>query len=92
MTRKKAWITLLLTVAIAWGSLAAMLALGWSPKLGLDLQGGFAITLVAPEGTDPDTLEAAADIMRDNLVTGNHVVFPNDVAIGFLQLIIGRCF
>lgn len=64
MNRKKAWITLIVTVAIAWGSLATMLAVGWSPKLGLDLQGGFAITLVAPDGTDPKTLETAAEIMR----------------------------
>lgn len=64
MTRRKAWITLIVTVAIAWGSLATMLAVGWAPKLGLDLQGGFAVTLVAPDGTDEDTLNTAADIMR----------------------------
>ena len=64
MTPKKAWITLILTLAIAWGSLAAMLAVGWAPKLGLDLQGGFAVTLVAPDGTDENTLNTAADIMR----------------------------
>lgn len=64
MTPKKAWITLILTLAIAWGSLAAMLAVGWAPKLGLDLQGGFAVTLVAPDGTDESTLNTAADIMR----------------------------
>ena len=64
MTPKKAWITLILTLAIAWGSLAGMLALGWAPKLGLDLQGGFAVTLVAPDGTEESTLNTAADIMR----------------------------
>jgi preprotein translocase subunit SecD len=64
MTPKKAWITLILFLAIAWGSLAGMLALGWAPKLGLDLQGGFAVTLVAPDGTDESTLNTAADIMR----------------------------
>ena len=64
MTPKKAWITLILTLAIAWGSLAAMLAIGWAPKLGLDLQGGFAVTLVAPDGTAESTLNTAADIMR----------------------------
>ena len=64
MTPKKAWITLILTLAIAWGSLTAMLAVGWDPKLGLDLQGGFAVTLVAPDGTAESTLNTAADIMR----------------------------
>ena len=64
MTPKKAWITLILTLTIAWGSLGAMLAVGWEPKLGLDLQGGFAVTLVAPDGTAESTLNTAADIMR----------------------------
>lgn len=64
MNRKKAWTTLIVTVLLAWGSLATMLAVGWAPKLGLDLQGGFAITLVAPEGTDAATLDTAAEIMR----------------------------
>jgi protein-export membrane protein SecD len=64
MTSKKAWITLGLTMLVAWGSLTAMLAIGWAPKLGLDLQGGFAVTLVAPDGTDESTLNTAADIMR----------------------------
>ena len=64
MNRKKAIITLVVTLAIAWGSLGAMLLAGWAPKLGLDLQGGFAVVLVGPEGTDPDTLDTAVEIMR----------------------------
>ena len=64
MSRKKALLTLLITLAIAWGSLGAMLLAGWAPKLGLDLQGGFAVVLVGPEGTDPDTLDTAVEIMR----------------------------
>ena len=57
-------ITLLLTLLIAFGSLAAMLLAGWAPKLGLDLQGGFAVVLVSPEGTDEDTLDTAVEVMR----------------------------
>ena len=64
MNRRRALITLLVTLAIAWGSLAAVLAAGWTPKLGLDLQGGFAVVLVAPEDTDPETLDTAVEIMR----------------------------
>ena len=64
MNRKNAIITLVLTLAIAWGSLGAMLLAGWAPILGLDLQGGFSVVLVGPEGTDPDTLDAAVGIMR----------------------------
>jgi protein-export membrane protein SecD len=61
---KRAIITLVVTLAIAWGSIGAMLLAGWAPKLGLDLQGGFAVVLVAPDGTDPATLDTAVDIMR----------------------------
>jgi len=64
VSRKKALLTLLITLAIAWGSIGAMLLAGWAPKLGLDLQGGFAVVLVGPEGTDPDTLDTAVEIMR----------------------------
>ncbi len=88
MNRKKAWITLLLIVAIAWGSLALMLSLGWSPKLGLDLQGGFAITLVAPEGTDPDTLEAAADIMRRRVENLGGVQEPEVAVVGDRAIVV----
>lgn len=76
MTRKRATVTLVLTLAIAWGSIAAMLAAGWAPKLGLDLQGGFSVVLVGPEGTDPDTLETAAQIMRRRIADLGSVQEP----------------
>ena len=88
MTRRKAWITLLLTVGIAWGSLAGMLALGWAPKLGLDLQGGFAVTLVAPEGTDPATLETAADIMRLRIENLGGVQEPEVAVVGDRAIVV----
>jgi hypothetical protein len=37
MGRRAALITVLVTLAIVWGSLAAVLATGTTPKLGLDL-------------------------------------------------------
>ncbi len=64
MSKKQALVTLLVTLAIAWGSVSALLAFGKTPKLGLDLQGGFAVVLVAPEGTDAETLQKAVEIMR----------------------------
>lgn len=88
MNRKKAWITLIVTVVIAWGSLAAMLAVGWAPKLGLDLQGGFAITLVAPEGTDPATLETAADIMRRRVENLGGVQEPEVAVVGDRAIVV----
>ena len=88
MNRKKAWITLIVTVAIAWGSLAAMLAVGWAPKLGLDLQGGFAITLVAPDGTDAATLETAADIMRRRVENLGGVQEPEVAVVGDRAIVV----
>ncbi len=67
MSKRRALVTLLLILAIAWGSLAAVLLAGWRPLLGLDLQGGFSVVLVAPEGTDPRTLDQAVEIMRDRI-------------------------
>jgi len=88
VNRKKAWITLIVTIAIAWSSLAAMLAIGWAPKLGLDLQGGFAITLVAPEGTDAATLETAADIMRRRVENLGGVQEPEVAVVGDRAIVV----
>jgi protein-export membrane protein SecD len=88
MTRKKAWTTLILTLVIAWGSLAAMLAVGWAPKLGLDLQGGFAVTLVAPDGTDQDTLKTAADIMRRRIENLGGVQEPEVAVVGDRAIVV----
>ncbi|GMQ93130.1 MAG: hypothetical protein BMS9Abin12_0607 [Acidimicrobiia bacterium] len=88
MNRKKAWITLLVTIALAWGSLATMLAVGWVPKLGLDLQGGFAITLVAPQGTDPATLETAADIIRRRVENLGGVQEPEVAVVGDRAIVV----
>lgn len=64
MNRRPLWISLILVMVIAWGSIAGMSAAGWEPKLGLDLQGGFSVVLAAPEGTDPEVLDQAVETMR----------------------------
>jgi preprotein translocase subunit SecD len=88
VTQRKAWITLILTVVLAWGSLAAMLAVGWAPKLGLDLQGGFAVTLIAPEDTDPATLDTAADIMRLRIENIGGVQEPEVAVVGDRAIVV----
>ena len=67
MNRQRAVVTVLLTIVVAWGALAVSLLAGWAPKLGLDLQGGFSVVLKAPEGTDPEVLDKAVEIMRDRI-------------------------
>lgn len=79
---------LIVTVAIGWGSMAAMLAVGWAPKLGLDLQGGFAVTLVAPEGTDSDTLDTAAEIMRRRVENLGGVQEPEIAVVGDRAIVV----
>lgn len=88
MSRRKAWITLIITCALAWGSLATMLAVGWAPKLGLDLQGGFAVTLVAPEDTDAATLETAAEIMRLRIENIGGVQEPEVAVVGERAIVV----
>lgn len=67
MNRRTLWISLILAVSVAWGSAAAMLAAGWEPKLGLDLQGGFSVVLAAPEGVDESVLDQAVETMRQRI-------------------------
>ncbi len=88
MSTKRAIITLIVTVGIAWGSVGAMLAFGWAPKLGLDLQGGFAVTLVAPEGTDKATLETAAEIMRRRVENLGGVQEPEIAVVGDRSIVV----
>ena len=67
MSRRRLWITLLVTLAVAWGGLGASLAAGLTPKLGLDLQGGFAVVLKAPPEADAEVLDQAVEIMRQRI-------------------------
>ena len=73
-------IGLLIILAIAWGGLAAIVATGTTPRLGLDLQGGTSVVLTAPEGTDPELLEVATEIMIQRIEGFGEVQEP-DIAI-----------
>ncbi|MGH8958197.1 MAG: protein translocase subunit SecD [Acidimicrobiia bacterium] len=73
-------IGLALVLLIAWGGLAALVAEGILPKLGLDLQGGTSVVLTAPPGTDEDVLAQAVEIMRRRIEDVGGVQEP-DIAI-----------
>jgi preprotein translocase subunit SecD len=60
-------VSLILTVVIAFGSLAATLSLGWGPKLGLDLAGGLSVVY------KPTTLASTADMQEVVTVLTNRV-------------------
>ncbi|HEX9848004.1 MAG TPA: protein translocase subunit SecD [Acidimicrobiia bacterium] len=80
MTRRL--IGLFIVLAIAWGGLAAVLAFDMSPRLGLDLQGGTAVVLEAPAGTDPELLEVATDIMTRRIEDFGEVQEPEITVSG----------
>ena len=65
MTRRLVGIAVVLL--LGWGGLAAAILTETTPRLGLDLQGGTAVILTAPEGTDPELLEVATQIMANRI-------------------------
>ncbi len=64
MNRRRALFTAVITLAVAWGTLALLLTTGTGPELGLDLRGGFEVVLQAPIGTDASVVDKAVEIMR----------------------------
>ncbi len=70
-------IGLIVVLAIAWGSLAGLLANGIAPKLGLDLQGGTSVVLTAPEGTDEELIDVAMQIMDNRISSIGGVQEPD---------------
>lgn len=77
---KRRLVGLLVVLAIAWGGLAAIVATGTTPRLGLDLQGGTSVVLTAPDGTDSDLLDVATEIMTRRIEAFGNVQEP-DIAI-----------
>ncbi len=60
-------ITVIIVLLVSWGGLAVTLAMGVTPRLGLDLQGGTSVILTAPAGTDPEVVDVAVEIMRSRI-------------------------
>jgi preprotein translocase subunit SecD len=66
-SRRSMIVSLILTIAIAFGSLVATLSLGWGPKLGLDLAGGFSVVY------KPTTHATSADMAEVVTILSNRV-------------------
>jgi preprotein translocase subunit SecD len=60
-------VTLLVTVAIAVIALAATLGVGWSPKLGLDLAGGFEAVLQPTHPVQNGELQTVVAIIQSRI-------------------------
>ena len=59
--------SLIFIIVVAFGALAATLAAGERPQLGLDLQGGASVVLQPPPGTDSKALDTAIEIIRSRV-------------------------
>lgn len=70
------WTAVLVMAGVAWGGLTAAFFLGWTPRLGLDLQGGTSVILEAPEGVDPEVVEQAVEVMRRRIEDFGNVQEP----------------
>jgi preprotein translocase subunit SecD len=66
-SRRSLIVSLILTIAIAFGSLATTLSLGWGPKLGLDLAGGLSVVY------KPTTHATASDMQEVVTILTNRV-------------------
>src|SRR5829696_2320008 len=65
--RRRYMISLVAIVAGAVASLVATLALGYAPKLGLDLQGGASVTLLPDGDVNSEALSQAVQIIRQRV-------------------------
>ena len=81
-------VPLLVVVAIAWGGVAAALAFGITPVLGLDLKGGTSVTLRAPDGTDPEVLQKAVEVMQRRIESFGSVQEPEIQISGDYNVIV----
>ena len=66
--RRRLLFSLISICVVAFGSLAASLAAGYTPELGLDLQGGASVVLQPPgDVDDPELIDQAIEVIRDRV-------------------------
>jgi len=62
--RRRLVLSVVLTCVVCFGSLAAVIAAGWSPKLGLDLEGGLAVVFQPTQKATSAELQTVVSIMQ----------------------------
>ena len=65
--RRSQIVSLLLAILIGFGSLAGVLAAGWAPVLGVQLQGGVEVLLRPTTPADDEQLDRAIEIIRSRV-------------------------
>ncbi len=68
--KRSLWISLLSVVAIIVIALSAVLAAGWSPKLGLDLDGGLSVVYQTHRPVNQDQLNTIVTILNNRVNAG----------------------
>jgi len=68
--KRSLWVSLLAVIGIAVIALSATLAAGWSPKLGLDLDGGLAVTYQTARPVSQAQLDTIVTILGDRVNAG----------------------
>jgi preprotein translocase subunit SecD len=66
-SRRSLVVSLFLTIVIAFGSLGATLALGWGPKLGLDLAGGLSVVYKPATHATKANMQEVVTILTDRV-------------------------
>ena len=66
-SRRSLIVSLVLVIAIAFGSLAATLSLGWGPKLGLDLAGGLSVVYKPTTHATTADMQEVVTILTDRV-------------------------
>ena len=79
-------LSILFVALVAYGGLAAFLASGNTPKLGLDLAGGTEVVLQAPPETTETQLNDAVEIMRRRISALGGVLEPVIQVVGDNQV------
>jgi preprotein translocase subunit SecD len=69
-SKRSLWISLLSVIAVAVIALSATLAAGWSPKLGLDLDGGLAVVYQTHRPVNQAQLNTIVTILGDRVNAG----------------------
>ncbi len=62
--RRRLLASVILTTLVCFGMLGLALGLGWSPHLGLDLEGGLSVVYRPAHPVDQPTLQSVANIMQ----------------------------
>jgi preprotein translocase subunit SecD len=68
--KRSLWVSLLSVIAIAVIALSATLAAGWSPKLGLDLDGGLAVVYQTHRPVTQAQLDTIVTILNERVGAG----------------------